>query len=106
MSTDDLLMEACHLQRLCSGRVNDRSSHEPSPRGAAFCDVDAHSRRKGRRKHRLTRVDAIKLELLIDIGLLLLDVGRAIDGGGSHDAKCDAAITGVSNAAIKIQAQE
>lgn len=53
---------------------------------------------------RLTRIDTIELELLIDIGFLLLDVGGAVDGARSHNAECDAAITGVSNAANKIQA--
>lgn len=46
-----------------------------------------------------TRVNAIELELLVDVGFLLLDVCRAVDGCGSHGAGCDATITGVSNAA-------
>lgn len=31
--------------------------------------------------------DAIDLELAVDVGILLLDVGRAVDVGGSHDGQ-------------------
>lgn len=52
----------------------------------------------GKKGKKLTRVDAKQLKLLIDIGLLLLDICGTIDRAGSHGVKGDAAITGVSNA--------
>ena len=45
--------------------------------------VGAKLSQDSRGKH--TRVDAVELELLIHISLLLLDISRTIDSLGSHD---------------------
>lgn len=71
--------------------------------------IQCHGRRDptsgGEWGEKRTRVYAIELKLLIDVGFLLLDVCRAVDSCGSHGAGSDATVTGVSNAASKIQAR-